>query len=312
MTKHFPQRFLALLLAAVCLLALTACSSSASSSAPAGSSASQAQSAPDSGTAGSEPAQDPEAEKTGGAGNIWPNGVLPPLPDDGIERTVIEVADGEELEALADSGTDLSNTELRLTGDEYHCGILWLMDFDNLSIVGNGSTEVYSSDGSDTILYAYNCNNLLLYGLVMGHKLEPEGGCSAGVLYLSDSTGMRVIGCDLYGCGLVGLTVLDAEVGLEYTTVRDCSESALVAGGADVRFDHCTISGNNKSAPELMLFEVGEESSVLLTDCALLDNHSAVKAGEYVWTADYSSYTIETLEGTVFEETNCYEEGNAF
>lgn len=61
---------------------------------------------------------DGEATNTG---NAWPGGEIPPVPDDGIERTVIEVATGEELEALAYSGQDLSNTEIHLTGDIYRC-----------------------------------------------------------------------------------------------------------------------------------------------------------------------------------------------
>lgn len=63
----------------------------------------------------------PAGDEATNTGNAWPGGEIPPVPDDGIERTVIEVATGEELEALAYSGQDLSNTEIHLTGDIYRC-----------------------------------------------------------------------------------------------------------------------------------------------------------------------------------------------
>ncbi len=55
---------------------------------------------------------------------------LPPLPQDGIDRTVLTAENDEELYALLTSG-DLSNMEIHLTGDTYHAGYLMTDELGN-------------------------------------------------------------------------------------------------------------------------------------------------------------------------------------
>lgn len=131
--------------------------------------------------------QDATGGKTGGDEEVYfdpEEGLaLPEIPDDGIERTVVEANDSDELSALF-SGGNLSNTEIHLNDGTYDIGYFSLYDYENLSIIGTGETRLVVDSGEEEILTATECDNLLVYGLVMGHDIPKEVACSAGVFII--------------------------------------------------------------------------------------------------------------------------------
>lgn len=234
---------------------------------------------------------------------------LPPLPDDGIERTVLTAENDEQLHELLVSG-DLSNTEIRLTGDIYHAGYLMtdeagnshtaenfiLNRCENLSLIGNGSTRLVVGHEDALVLSAYECDNLLLYGLILGHDVPPEVECSEPVLNLSYCSDVRVIGCDLYGCGLIGIQAFNTTLTAQNSVVRDCSEHGVMwSGEGEAVFENCTFLRNG--GPLFYIYNGG--ANFTLTDCTIQDNMGSAKR----------TYFDETGAGA-WEETGTVETGN--
>lgn len=234
---------------------------------------------------------------------------LPLLPEDGIERTVVTAANEEELYALLTSG-DLSNTEIHLTGDLYHAGYpmtdqlgntytaesFMLNSWDNLSLIGDGSTRLLVSHENALVLTAYGCDNLLLYGLVLGHDVPPDVPCSEPVLSLSYCSGVRVIGCDIFGCGLVGIQGSNTDLTVQNSAIRDCSEHGVLwSGEGNAVFENCTFLRNGGS----LFYIYNGGADFTLTDCTIQDNTGGAKR----------AYFDESGAG-VWNETGTVETGN--
>lgn len=206
---------------------------------------------------------------------------LPEIPQDGIERRILEVQDGAQLKELSIS-EDLSNTEIHLGDGTYEVQYFNLYGFENLSIIGTGKTRLVTTGGDELILEAVSCKNLLLYGLVMGHELPPEAsGCTAGVVCLYSCEDVKLVGCDIYGCGLTGLSGMDSSVIAQKTVIRDCSDQAVwwMGGEGNLRFEECAFVGNGAQP----LF--AGNAAFTLTDCIMQDNESIEKYMFYDETA---------------------------
>ena len=75
-----------------------------------------------------------------------------------------------------------------------------------------------------------------------GHTQAP-GYCTGGVLYFDDSDAVSVTGCDLYGCGTLGIQAINCRgVSAMSTVIRECSVGAVHAVGCwDLRFVGGTV-----------------------------------------------------------------------
>lgn len=182
---------------------------------------------------------------------------LPEIPQDGIERTVVEANDAAELSALF-SGGNLSNTEIHLNDGTYNMDYFSLHGYENLSIIGTGKTRLVVDSSEEEILVATECDNLLVYGLVMGHDVPKDVACSAGVFIIYSSENVRLVGCDIFGCGLVGISGYGSDMTVRNTVIRDCSLSGVEwRGGGNVRFENCAFSGNTGRT----LFDIANSGS---------------------------------------------------
>jgi len=61
-------------------------------------------------------------------------------------------------------------------------------------------------------LYFRNCNKITLINVVVGHTVIDEFECEAGVLCFSECNNVAVFGCNLFGCGSVGITFSESSV----------------------------------------------------------------------------------------------------
>lgn len=199
---------------------------------------------------------------------------LPEIPDDGIEREVIEVADNDAFQALFSGGRDLSNTEIRIGDGEYAFDYgLSIGTCDNLSIIGTGKTQIVVNNGGATVLDSYGAKNLLLYGLVLGHDIPPMDECSMGVLSFFGCENVSVIGCDIYGCGLVGIEA-SGDVTVTDSVIRECSYSAVQTySDCTVHFVNSIIQDNN----EPYLFVGAEGTKFIFDNCTIQGNHSTAE-----------------------------------
>lgn len=224
---------------------------------------------------------------------------IPPVPDDGIQRQVMEISSGEELMELSYT-SGLKDLELRLGDGDYNVDGLMFMSAENVSIVGTGATRLVSASGAETIVSLYDCDNFLLYGLVMGHDLEPYMTCSTGVVELLSSDRVKIVSCDIYGCGLHGINADNSSFTADRCIIRDCSDHGALIWASDAVFNNCTFSGNCYKTTTNPLFQVSDAaSSVELNDCVLKDNLSQSKYDLGYGASDWSE------EGTT-------ESGNAW
>ncbi len=224
---------------------------------------------------------------------------MPEVPQDGIERKILEVGDGAELKELA-MNEDLSNTEIHLGDGTYEVQYLGFQGFENLSIIGTGKTRLVATGGDELILSAYNCKNLLLYGLVMGHELPPEiSECTAGVVLFHDCEDVKLGGCDIYGCGFTGLSGSDSSITALRTVIRDCSSEALywLGGEGEIRFVECAFVGNGESP---LFGGTAGSTAFTLENCIMQENKSSEK------------YRFYDRTDAPWEENGTQESGNGW
>ena len=199
------------------------------------------------------PKQGPfEPEETGAAGDKKTEALL----SDGIHVSNVD----ELLAAIApntviclDEGEyDLSTAfDYGLPGGTYY---KWEIEFDGpqliiegvdrLSIIGAGAdrTTLFAVPRYANVLTFSNCSNICVEGLTAGHTTEP-GYCTGGVLCLSDCTDTVIKGCDLFGCGIMGIQAFNCErLDVSDTVIRECSEGAVqITNCADSTFSGCVI-----------------------------------------------------------------------
>ncbi len=108
----------------------------------------------------------------------------------------------------------------------------------NLYIVGHGQrrSNIVTEPRYANVLAFENCEGLNLISFTAGHT-SGQGYCSGGVLYFDSCDSVSVVGCDLYGCGTLGVSAMNCRgVGVTGTAIHDCSYGAIEAIGCyDVR-----------------------------------------------------------------------------
>jgi hypothetical protein len=152
---------------------------------------------------------------------------------------VIQLPDGEfNLTAASSYGGDTGSEFVRWKniGDGSE---LIIHDVENLYVVGHGKgmTEIVTEPRYANVLSFENCAGVNLISFTAGHTVLP-GYCTGGVLSFSGCDSMVVTGCDLYGCGTLGVYALNCRgVAAISTVIRECSVGAVHAVGCwDVRF----------------------------------------------------------------------------
>ncbi len=223
---------------------------------------------------------------------------LPPIPDDGISREVVEMSSGDELMELS-FAEGVKDLEIHLGDGDYNVDSFFLYGAENVSIIGTGNTRLVSTYGTVTIISMYDCDNILLYGLIMGHDLEPSMTCSTGVVELLSSKNVKIIGCDIYGCGLHGINASESSFTAENSIIRDCSMHGAMLYSSRGIFTNCTFSGNCYQYTSNPVFDLwGDSCSVNLNSCTIQDN------------LGQSKYKLE--DGAEFEESDTVETGNSW
>ncbi len=155
-----------------------------------------------------------------------------------------------------------------------------------------------SGDGTTMapVLTFENCSSLNLSGFTAGH--EKGAVCSAGVLSFTGCSGVYVGGCELYGCGTIGVAAENCySLTVADTLVRDCSYNGVsLSSCADVLLDGCELRNcgssilslyqtrgaefrncllrENREAMDLLCCAYGN-TGVLFDDCTFRDNSTA-------------------------------------
>ena len=206
-----------------------------------------------------EPAPEPTPEPTELPGQDGDSGEKPiPEPivnEDGsitvfnVEQLVAVIAPGQDV-VLAQGVYNIY--DYFVFSDAEPNGEYWYYSWGTLTLIGltdftirameDNTAELVTEDAYADVLKLSGCENIGLYGLTMGHAVEP-GRCSGGVLELTDCRDIRMQGLDLYGCGTYGL-IADHTIGItaESCILRECSYGIMnLYTCSDVEFRHCTM-----------------------------------------------------------------------
>ena len=131
------------------------------------------------------------------------------------------------------------------TWEEAHDGYALVIEgVENFTLLGTGAAEVTISavPRYANVLTFQDCVGLDLSGFTAGHTEEP-GQCSGGVLYFENTDDTSIVGCALYGCGILGIEAMNCEnLVAENTSIYDCSYGAVqIEACRDVRLLNCDI-----------------------------------------------------------------------
>lgn len=168
------------------------------------------------------------------------------------DATIVLDAEIIDLTSASDYGKDASDEEYygvnpaQFNGKNYYWSkrydgfALCIGNLNNLSITGPG--EIITQPRYADVLTFYNCTNLLLNELKLGHSPE-SGACAGGVVYLLNCRDILINGCDLYGCGIYGIQSDSIErLKVQNTLIHDCSYGAVsMTDSDDVSFIECKI-----------------------------------------------------------------------
>ena len=143
----------------------------------------------------------------------------------------------------------------------------------DLTIEGGGKepVELQVSPRYTDVLHFENCENLTLNNLKLGHT---DGGtCSSGVITLTDCRTANINGCDIYGCGEVGLYIYHCNnVTLNNSIIHDCTENAMTIDmdnrqSEGLSFNNCTFTRCNSG----MYVSEGTEE-IVFNNCKFSNN----------------------------------------
>ncbi len=142
-------------------------------------------------------------------------------------------------------------------GGKYHS---WLMEFDgpqlNIANVKNLTIRAESADKASIVtapryadvLHFTNCDGLTLENFTAGHTEEPSQ-CMGDVLGIEDCDEVKVEGCSLYGCGVIGISAYDCEeMKITGTEIYGCSYGAVQFRSCEnISMETCDVHSNGES-----------------------------------------------------------------
>lgn len=151
---------------------------------------------------------------------------------------------------------------------------LLIYGIDNLSILGtsNQSSQILTEYAAAEVLNFKNCDNVTISNLTFGH-LVPTGGCDGGVLYFSDSNRITINSCDLFGCGVLGISAFGTNnITVNNTAIRDCSDATLwLSDCQNISFSSCSFL-RNRGGDWIGQIQVSKSGNVKFTNCVFSKN----------------------------------------
>ncbi len=94
----------------------------------------------------------------------------------------------------------------------------------------SADVSIIASPMEVNVLTFENCYQVRLSGVTVGHgEAERSTGCTGNVIYIDNCWSVYIGGCDLYGCGYLGVQAYNStSVTVEDSVIHDCS-----GGGVD-------------------------------------------------------------------------------
>ena len=168
---------------------------------------------------------------------------------------------------------------------------LIVRNISNLCLVGDGNVFVTNKYRYANVITFIRCENISLNGISFGHSPE-MGGCRGGVLVFKDCQNITISGCTLFGCGTIGLSVINSrQVVFNAGRITQCNSeliylddseactfenvemienetrSIVILHSDDISFKSCNIIRNvvsEWSSPYDPLFYIGNSSGTIV------------------------------------------------
>ncbi|MCB5229514.1 MAG: right-handed parallel beta-helix repeat-containing protein [Candidatus Cloacimonetes bacterium] len=147
---------------------------------------------------------------------------------------------------------------------------LVISNVNDLTITGRavGLSVIMAEPRYANVIKFENCKDIRLENLSLGHT---DGGyCTGGVVELGHCQDFSIWNCELWGCGIEGITAWDSSgLTCELTSITDCTYNAMtMVRVSDVNFVNCVIRNNI----EFNILNFSDCKDVNFTDCAIFDN----------------------------------------
>jgi len=192
-------------------------------------------------------------------------------------NTVIRIST-DEYEPIVFDGMDSESVSRYCSFEQVFDGVqLAITGVNNLTITGSqyGQARFLSPYSYANVFHFVDCEDISLQWLNCGHDVE--GYCTGGVLAFDNCRNVRIENCELWGCGIEGLSIYDSS-GFECvsTTIRDCSYSIMtVYNSSDLKFQYCLMHDNREF--DMMSFR--NSSRVRFENCAIWNNQAVSSYG---------------------------------
>ena len=154
------------------------------------------------------------------------------------------IVDAELLDLSKATGYGKTNGDYYYWAEAHDGPELYIAEVSNLTIRGAGNDPTVNVISSvprySNVLNFFNCANIMVKGLTVGHTEEP-GYCLGGVLFFMNSQDILVEDCGLFGCGTLGVKADSSKnIQIINNDIYDCS-----VGGVELtNCDDVNVDGN--------------------------------------------------------------------
>lgn len=154
------------------------------------------------------------------------------------------IVDAELLDLSKATGYGKTNGDYYYWAEAHDGPELYIAEVSNLTIRGAGNDHTVNVISSvprySNVLNFFNCANIMVKGLTVGHTEEP-GYCLGGVLLFMNSQDILVEDCGLFGCGTLGVKADSSKnIQIINNDIYDCS-----VGGVELtNCDDVNVDGN--------------------------------------------------------------------
>lgn len=156
---------------------------------------------------------------------------------------------------------------------------LCLLEVENFTICGSeeGEAIISAVPRYADVLFFQGGSGIAVENVTVGHTVEP-GVCAGGVLYFESAEDIRVDGCRLYGCGILGVEAYNCRnIAVTDTDIYECSSGAVnVRYCWDVRVEDCEIYDCGKDYSTWRLFSAANSYGFAVVNCEIHDNAANV------------------------------------
>jgi hypothetical protein len=177
---------------------------------------------------------------------------------------------------------------------------LIINDLENLTLANaqGARPHVYVAPQYAFPLMFRNCRNVTIEGMRVGHFPE-EGSCLGGVIALHGCKNVQIVDSELYGCGTVGIEVVDGDaIYMERCVIEKCNTGfATISKTTNISIRE-TIIRDNKAVDGIVM---SNADGVTISGCTFERNAS--------WDQESEGRLIETngspnvvIENSIFVE----------